>query len=187
MNPAHKCALYYEKRCDIINKIISFRRGWAYLERQSEVLLNIKGTRELMGEDDTIMFTVAGLLTSGGDKYTLRYADERSEGAETEIVVENGAVSMTRTGEDSTEMFFRRNTPYSSFYNTPFGKLDMTVLPTMVQADMGTEKGKIELEYIMNIAGSQIVNKLQLSYKKDGSNAGKENFNENRMDGSLLL
>ncbi len=134
--------------------------------RTDEVLLNITGSRALFGEDDTVSMTAVGSLLSEADRYTLKYADERFGGpdAETEIVVEDGAVSMLRGGEDSSELFFRAGTTYSSFYDTPFGKLDMTVLPTVVRTEMGDKKGSIELEYIMSIAGSQIVNKLQLDY-----------------------
>lgn len=159
------------------------------MEKQSEVLLNIKGTRGSFGEDSTIFFTSDGILTEDAGKYTLKYSDEHGVdgNTHTEITVENGAVSMKKSGVESSEMYFRRNTPYASFYNTPFGKLDIMVFPTMVRTDMGLDNGRIELEYVMNIAGSQLVNKLQLSYKKPGETAGKDNLNENRMDGAFML
>lgn len=136
---------------------------------EENILLDIKGLRQCGGDNETVSFTVAGMLTGWEGKYVIAYEDEHSgeDGAHTEITVEDDSVSMIRTGESSTDMYFRRNTPYSSCYRTPFGDLDLTVLPTLVKTDMGPKNGSIELEYILNIAGSQIVNKLQLSYKKE--------------------
>ena len=137
------------------------------MEDKQCVLLDIKGSRHCDGDGETVDFTVEGTLLWDNGKCILEYDDEHSgeDGCHTEIVVEEDLVSMRRTGDSNTDMYFKPQTPYSSCFNTPFGALDLTVMPTLVKTKMGQQSGNIELEYILSIAGSQIVNKLQLSYK----------------------
>ncbi len=138
-------------------------------DNTSDVMLNISGSRELFGQDDSIELTVAGELQHSDGAYMLSYSDERYTGdtSHTDITVKDGSVFLVRTGDDESEMVLEKDKPFASEYRTPFGKLNMLVLPTMVEADMHPDKGHIELEYIMDIAGSQILNKLSLSYKKE--------------------
>ena len=49
-------------------------------------------------------------------------------------------------------------------YSTPFGLLGINMYTTMVDADVNHKDGKIEIEYVMDMMGRQMVNKLYMSY-----------------------
>lgn len=57
-------------------------------------------------------------------------------------------------------------------YNTPYGNFGMNMLTTMVETDVNQEKGKIEIEYVMSLTGTQCVSKLLMTYKSFTINKG---------------
>ena len=50
-------------------------------------------------------------------------------------------------------------------YETPFGMMEMSVLPTQVLSELSCEKGNIDLEYVIRVGDQQAVNKLNINYK----------------------
>ena len=48
----------------------------------------------------------------------------------------------------------------------------MNMLTTMVETDVNQEKGKIEIEYVMSLTGTQCVSKLLMTYKSFTINKG---------------
>ena len=73
---------------------------------------------------------------------------------------------MQKKGAIETEFVFEEGKTYSTLYRMPFGEMNVTLLPTHVDARMGKKSGSIELEYVLNIAGSQVVNRLSLNYDR---------------------
>ena len=132
----------------------------------SEVLLHIKGS-QLQGEDsDSIELTTQGELQYGDNGCTLAYEETEGEGESirTEICVADRVVTMHKKGAVDAQFIFELGKTFITSYKTPFGDLDVSLLPTLVDAKVERDQGKIELEYVLNIAGAEIVNRLHLSY-----------------------
>ena len=132
----------------------------------SEVLLHIKGS-QLQGEDsDFVELTTQGELQYSDNGCTLAYEETEGEGesVRTEICVADRVVTMQKKGAVDAQFIFELGKTFITSYKTPFGDLDVSLLPTLVDAKVERDQGKIELEYVLNIAGAEIVNRLHLSY-----------------------
>ncbi len=132
----------------------------------SEVLLNIKGSQVQGEEYNDVELTTEGILTRQNGRSTISYDDSEmaGENVQTIIHVDGNIVTMQKTGAIQTQFVFEVGKTYITAYSTPFGELDVSLIPTLVDTKIEDACGKIELEYVMNIAGSQIVYRLNLSY-----------------------
>ena len=127
-----------------------------------DITLNIKGTQYIFGDNNDVDMTVEANIEIENDKYIINYYDE--DLYKTIITVEGNAVTLDRQGEDEAQIIFEKATPYMISYSTPFGLLGINRYTTMVDADVNHKDGKIEIEYVMDMMGRQMVNKLYMSY-----------------------
>ncbi|MBQ9942398.1 MAG: DUF1934 domain-containing protein [Christensenellaceae bacterium] len=135
----------------------------------NEILLNIRGCQMQGDETADLELTTQGVLTHEDGASILRYndSDDADENVETIIAVKDDVVTMQKIGSVETQFVFERGKTFITAYRTPFGDLDVTLFPTLVDAKIGQQKGSIQLEYVMDIAGAQVVNRLNLSYCSD--------------------
>jgi uncharacterized beta-barrel protein YwiB (DUF1934 family) len=140
----------------------------------SEVLLNIKGRQTHGDQSGDVELTTEGTFTMENGVFVISYDESESEGEDvrTEIRVADGMVTMHKSGAVETEFIFEKGKTFVTNYQTPFGNLDVSLLPTLVEAKLQDACGSIELEYVMSIAGAQIVNRLNLRYTADKSAPG---------------
>ena len=136
------------------------------------VLFNIKGSQMQNPEEkqDEINLTTYGTLAHEDGKYTLAYNDTEgtsNQNTVTEIKVDGNSVIMQKTGGFETQFIFEQSKLYSTVFRTPFGNMSMSVFPTLVDTHLGNDRGSIDLEYIINVAGAQFINKLSLSYQTE--------------------
>lgn len=132
-----------------------------------DIVLHIRGSQTQGTEQDEVEFTTQGTVQQEtDDKYVLTYQDTDSDdGSITTVIhVDGNVVSMHKIGAVETHFIFERDKLFSSSYITPYGSLDIHLFPTLVDAKMGQESGNIELEYVLTIAGTQVVNRLYLDY-----------------------
>ena len=127
-----------------------------------DITLNIKGTQYIFGDNNDVDMTVEANIEIENDKYIINYYDE--DLYKTIITVEGNAVTLDRQGEDEAQIVFEKAMPYMISYSTPVGLLGINMYTTMVDADVNHKDGKIEIEYVMDMMGRQMVNKLYMSY-----------------------
>lgn len=132
-----------------------------------EVVLNIYGSQTVGENKELIEFTTQGLMERKGQVVTLIYEDsgDDSEAVRTAISVDGDVVTMEKQGSLETQFIFETSKTFSTVYSTPFGDLDVTLFPTLVEASMGETSGRIDLEYVLSIGDTQMVNRLNLLYE----------------------
>lgn len=133
----------------------------------NDTFFYIKSTRAYGEEVSEIEFATQGSVFCAEGKSILRYEETEliyNEKVETTIYVEGDTIVMERTGDMMANFVFERSKIYSTIYKTPFGDLDMTLLPTVVDAQVEEEEGSLELEYVLNLAGEQTLNRLKICY-----------------------
>lgn len=132
----------------------------------SEVLICIKGAQQQGDEQENIELMTQGKVERKDGCHIITYEDVEQQGSSsvTVITVCDKVVTMERTGYLDTHFVFETGKTYTTSYNTPFGSLDVSLYPTLVEAKVENGQGKIELEYVLSIAGAQIVNRLNVSY-----------------------
>ncbi|MBR4079502.1 MAG: DUF1934 domain-containing protein [Christensenellaceae bacterium] len=132
----------------------------------SKVRLNILGTQSHLDDDVSTEMTVIGELERVEDRYILKIAEDMD--SETIIsVTPYGAVEIVREGAEASEsyqMVFERDKAFSTNYQTPVGQMDTLIFPTLVEADMKEDAGRIDLEYVVGIMGHQIINQRSFTY-----------------------
>ena len=136
-----------------------------------KVLLQIKGyqSHAESGEEDEVNLLTQGTLTKEDGVYVIAYTDTDENGGEditTRIKVDGNSVIMQKCGGVQTEFVFEQSKLYETVYKTVLGEMSMSVLPTLINTKLGEKEGNIDLEYVMNIAGVQVVNRLSLSYQQ---------------------
>lgn len=132
-----------------------------------EVVLNIQGSQTIGDRREKIEFTTQGLLERRGEAVVLTYEDSGDEDytVETAISVDGDIVVMEKRGGLETQFIFETSKTFSTVYSTPFGELDVTLFPTLVDTNIGRDAGRIDLEYILSIGDTQMVNRLNLLYE----------------------
>jgi len=138
------------------------------------VLLNIKGSQVQGEEYSDIELTTEGTLTRINGGCTISYDETEAEGEsmQTVIRVDGNVVTMQKNGAVETQFVFEMGKTYITEYKTPFGDLDVSLIPTLVDTKLEDQCGRIELEYVLNVAGAQIVNRLNLSYTAERRQKG---------------
>lgn len=130
-----------------------------------KVILSIKGSNRVGEELDNIELLTEGKLFKQGDQFTIEYEEEGTMPTKTTLVVGKDHIVMEKNGEVQTQFVFEESKIFEGVYHTPFGKLNVSVLPTLVYSEMNEQEGWVDLEYILNIAGNQMVNRLNLRYR----------------------
>ena len=133
------------------------------------IMVNIRGSQADEYDDNTMELYTEGMLTHDGGKYIIESDESEISGMEntrTSLTVEGGRVQLKRTGAVETEFVFLKSRVFEAAYETPFGMMQMSVLPTQILSELSEDKGKINLEYVIRIGDQQAVNKLDIDYKK---------------------
>lgn len=133
----------------------------------NQVVLNIRGSQTLGDRQEKIEMTTQGTLERQENGVILTYEDAESDAfdCETAICVDGDVVSMKKKGGFETHFIFETSKTYSTIYTTPFGEMNITIFPTLVDSNIEDDKGRIDLEYVLSIGDAQMVNRLNLHYE----------------------
>lgn len=132
-------------------------------------MVNIRGSQTDEYDNNTMELYTEGMLTHDDGKYIIEYDESELSGMEntrTRLTVDGDRVQLLRTGLVETEFVFLKSRVFEAAYDTPFGMMQMSVLPTQIMSDLSEEKGRINLEYVIRVGDQQAVNKLDIDYKK---------------------
>lgn len=154
------------RRCVI--KLANVQMGFcqkAGKGEMQEVRISIESKQAVGSERDHTEMKMQGTLQKQGEARVIEYTDMET-GDATIITMQKGMVSMQKRGTIETDFIFEQGKTCSTLYKTPFGSLNATILPTHVQVKLEERSGKIDLEYVMNIAGAQVVTQLKLCYEE---------------------
>ncbi len=123
------------------------------------VVLSILGRQRYDGQEpDSIELVTEGTMEFRDGGWDIVY--EESEltglaGVTTAFRVEQGKVTLTRTGRLNSQMVFQLGVAHDSLYQMDFGALLMTVKATRVYYDILPDGGTIDLVYTIDIEHSQ--------------------------------
>ncbi len=107
--------------------------------------------------DDVMEFVTEGQFYQRGARMYLIYEESQLtglEGCRTRLTLEEDALYMIRRGSSvgvDTEMHFRKGKRFSSYYDTPYGPVEMEILTNELKNSV-TKMGEGELEVDYNIS-----------------------------------
>ncbi len=128
-----------------------------------DIMLKIVGRQIFEGntEEEQIEFVTEGKYYEEDDAVYLLY-DESSlsgmEGCHTSLKITGDKVRMTRCGEAvalDTELEFEKGKRFLSYYDTPYGSIEMEVLTNEVVNNLQPElgKGSLGIDYHISLRG----------------------------------
>ena len=120
---------------------------------RKRVLISLTGSAE--GEEPVRMMTTGYLAGSDGN-WKLIYKHPSEDGRQedmTNLTFSGETVSMTRTGENTLSMVFRKGTRYEGMITTPYGSIDMAVFPSVVRYTANEHSGELHLRYQLDLQG----------------------------------
>ncbi len=83
----------------------------------------------------------------------------------TTLKLEKEKVTLIRTGSTELKQVFVEGETTNSIYKTPYGNFDMKVDAQGVKVELIEDKGKIDLQYHLNVGGERIEDqKLNLHF-----------------------
>ena len=122
------------------------------------VILSICGRQNYIDQEpEVIELVTEGTLENTGSGWEICYEESDLtglEGASTSFLVEQEKITLTRTGNLTSQMVFRVGTAHESLYNMGFGVLLITVNATKIQYDLSEEGGWVALSYGISIEQS---------------------------------
>lgn len=123
---------------------------------ENKYIISIKGLQTYENDNDD---TDISLLTEGEFEYQdgayfIDYEESELtglEGTKTSIEVGSDYVSLQRNGTVNTHMLFMKNRKTSSYYNTPYGDMQIDIFTDNLKIDMSPKGGKINVDYFIDI------------------------------------
>ncbi|MEF9863469.1 MAG: DUF1934 domain-containing protein [Christensenellaceae bacterium] len=137
------------------------------MEKQN-ILVNIHGSHMGDGDEDSMELFTEGMLTYDNGIYTIEYDESEMSGIEntrTTLTIDGERVQLKRVGGLETEFVFLKSRVFEAAYDTPFGMMQLSLLPTQIASTLSKEKGKIDLEYVITVGDQKAVNKLNINYR----------------------
>lgn len=135
-----------------------------------KVLISVKTMQYVDGQPEIIELITEGQYSKEEKNYTACYEESEisgMEGTKTTLKIEENALSIIRNGTTNSNLVFKKGLNHVSLYSTPFGALEVTIKPKKIFIDVDETGGKVELEYIMEAAGTEsIENALELNIKE---------------------
>ncbi len=122
------------------------------------VMLSIRGRQSYMDQEpDVIELVTEGTMEFRDNGWDICYEESDLTGlagVTTVFRVEQGKITLSRTGRLSSEMVFQEGVSHSSLYQMEFGALMITVCATRIFAQIGDGVGMIDLVYNIDIEQS---------------------------------
>ena len=106
----------------------------------------------------------------GKDKCTLKYNEPEGSGlgkTETTIEFDDDSVTLTRSGDNNSRMYFKKGEKYISVYEMPFGMFTLNINTDYVDVSRNEFFAHIVAEYALALEGIvSSENKLELDIKR---------------------
>ena len=120
-----------------------------------EVVLSIRGKQNYEDQEPEIIELVTeGTMEFRDNGWDISYQESELTGlagVTTTFRIEQGKVTLTRTGALKSEMIFQMGVPHDSLYQMPFGALLITVQAKFMYFDIVPDGGTIDLVYSIDI------------------------------------
>jgi len=122
---------------------------------EKRVKITITATRRQPDEKPEVMeFVTYGIMCRYGMKYRVSYKESDmfgTSGVTSAFIVENGKLSMERTGKLNARMDFIVGEKTETMYNTEYGTMLMAITARKAEANINDDGGTILAEYSVEL------------------------------------
>lgn len=137
---------------------------------KSNIILNVRGSYGESPYGNTLELFTEGSLTEEDGKFIIEYDESAISGIDnirTRLIIDKENVRLQRKGGFETEFIFSLDNKkmFAAAYDTPYGFFEMSVMPIQVASEVSSEKGHINIEYVINVGDQSAFNKLYIDYR----------------------
>ncbi len=136
---------------------------------KSNVAVTIQSLQRLETGTETMSQHIEGRLTQKGRGWLLTYWEGKDSGlgrTRTTLRIEEDRAILERTGELTSQMIFQVGCPHMSLYETPYGKLPMTVQTLSLKTNLTETGGTVSIHYQIQLGeGSAGETRLRLTLR----------------------
>lgn len=126
------------------------------MKKKEQVLLSVMGWTRDDEPADSVRLLTTGTLTGGPRSWRIDYTETQpdNESSDVTLTLDQGVVTMERTGSFASSMVFEQGRRFEGSYRTPYGNLAMGVYATHVkyQVEDGAV-GEVNLTYQLDLQG----------------------------------
>ncbi|MBD5560355.1 MAG: DUF1934 domain-containing protein [Clostridia bacterium] len=132
------------------------------------IVLSVRGAHIEDEQEQATEFMTEGRLLRSGSECIIEYQETELLGAEDttmRVTLSGKELRLTRTGAVESEFCFRERQIYEAAYETPFGLLQLSILPTQVESRLEPDEGHIGLAYVIRMGSDSAFNRLNIHYQ----------------------
>lgn len=125
--------------------------------KKNSVTITIRSLQAMETGEETMTQRGEGFLCREEECWLLSYWEGEDSGlgrTHTTLRLEEGRAALTRTGEVSSHMVFQPGEPHTSLYETPYGRLPMTVRTLSLNAELTEAGGTVSIHYQIQLGGA---------------------------------
>jgi len=125
---------------------------------KKKVIVTIESKQKIENSEEVIELVTPGDFYCKENAYYLVYDETEisgMEGTTTTLRAENGYVNLIRFGSTNSNLKFREGIKDVSLYRTPYGVLEIAIIPSIVKVDINESGGEIKLIYELDFGGPQ--------------------------------
>ncbi len=123
------------------------------------VMLSIEGRQSYMDQEpEVIELVTAGTLEQTANGWIIAYEETDltgMAGVTTTFMIEEGKLTLQRTGRLNSQMVFQEGVTHDSLYEMEFGALMLSVCARKIRVDLTLDGGVIDLIYSIEIEQTQ--------------------------------
>ena len=124
-------------------------------------IIEVRNTQTIDGVRDVITERQTGsYYEKGGKKYIMYKSAEEGAVTSSVIIVEDGAVTIKRSGSVRSNMTLDARRRTTSPYYTPYGVLTIDVDTEIIVSDLDSSGGTLRLKYVLIIQGEKYYNDM---------------------------
>lgn len=137
-----------------------------------DVLIDIKGTQTVNGEDDSVSLTTVGRMNVIGGKTYLKYEDCTSNEGESiscliKVDPSDDSVIMQRSGTFNSRMYIKKGQRHTCHYETAAGTIVMGIFGENVRNELSNNGGRLSVSYTIDVNyGLLSKNSVEISVKE---------------------
>ena len=126
---------------------------------KKSVMLSIEGRQSYMDQEpEVIELVTSGTLEQTASGWIVSYEETDltgMAGVTTTFLVEEGKLTLQRTGRLNSQMVFQEGVTHDSLYEMEFGALMLSVCARKIRVDLTLDGGVIDLVYGIEIEQTQ--------------------------------
>ena len=137
-----------------------------------DVIIDIKGTQNVNGVEDTVELTTVGKMNIKDGKTYLRYDDSSSSGEDgvsclIKIDDSENSVVMQRSGRLNSRMYIKKGQRHICHYDTSEGPITMGIFGENVRSSLDENCGSLFMSYTIDVNyGMLSRNKVEISVRE---------------------